>query len=433
MFRISGPNAFGAADKILRQKWSCSTSPAHTVHRAHVVSPESGRDIDDVIVTVFRAPHSYTGDDVVEISCHGGPVPMQGTLQAILSSGARMAEPGEFTFRAFMNGKLDLAQAQSVADMISAKTAQAHKAALDQHSGRLSKSIDDLRESLLFVVALIEASIDFPEDVGELDTDECSRRLNDAKNQIDSLLSTANRGILQREGAKLVLAGRPNAGKSSLMNALLGASRAIVTPVPGTTRDLIEETINIKGIPARIIDTAGIRKTDDLVEKLGVERSEASVDSSDLAIIVLDASQSLNEEDRAVILRVSSKPTLFVLNKIDIAERCQRESFLDEAIKVSALTGEGIEALEEAIAAKLLGDDSAEISGPVITHARQKNALLLAKQRIEEAEKTILSNMPSDFLAIDARGAISAIDEITGSSAGEDIVSEIFSKFCIGK
>jgi len=431
VFRISGTRAFSVADAVLSHKQSCAKSRTHTIHRAKVKSAD-GEIVDDALVSVFRAPHSYTGEDAVEISCHGGSIPMGRTLAAILEAGARMAHPGEFTFRAFMNGKLDLAQAESVADMIAAKTTQAHRTAMEQHSGRLSKEIGKIRDAILFVLAQIEASIDFPEDVGELSFERCKAQLLNARAMIDALLASADRGILQREGAKIVIAGRPNAGKSSLMNALLGDERAIVTPIPGTTRDLVEETLNIGGIPVRLIDTAGIRETSDLIEKIGVERSQKSVQNADLVLVVVDASRDLEDADNEFQALASKSPHLLIANKIDIASPSQRAGLAD-FIAVSALTGEGLEALETRIAGKLLGDASNDERAPVIAHSRQKNAIIGAKTSVENALSTIEKGLPADFLAIDARGAISSLDEITGITTADDVINEIFSKFCIGK
>jgi tRNA modification GTPase len=352
-------------------------------------------------------------------------------MQTLLASGARLADPGEFTYRAFMNGKMDLAQAEAVCDLINARTDEAHRAAIAQHDGRLSLAFNEVRDVLLGVLARIEASIDFPEDVGELDVEHCCQDLDAASRATVALLNTANRGILYREGARVVLAGRPNVGKSSLMNALLRTSRAIVTPIPGTTRDVIEEALNLQGIPVRLMDTAGLRETEDEIERLGVERTHSSVESADLLLIILDASNPLTCEDELILQRAKSRPHIVVFNKIDILSGAFPAPA--EALSVSALTGQGIDDLEDAVANRLLIGAAPSTSSAVVTHARHRNALLKARERIDDALTTIATEMPPDFLAIDVRGAIDAIEDVTGRSTGDDIINEIFSRFCIGK
>lgn len=431
VIRVSGQAAFQVADRILKHARPSQSYKGYTIHRAQAISANRGEPVDEVLVSVFHAPRSYTGEDMVEISCHGGPLPMRQTLQALLDAGARSAEPGEFTFRAFMNGKLDLAQAEAVCDLIEARTDEAHRAAMAQHDGRLSEAIRRIRDVLLGVLARIEASIDFPEDVGDLDVALCRSELLAASDQIAALLNTASRGILYREGARVVLAGRPNVGKSSLMNALLRTSRAIVTAIPGTTRDVIEETLNLQGVPVTLVDTAGVRETDDEVEKLGVELARSTMRAADLVLAVVDSSQPLQAADRELLEQATFGPCLIVANKSDLVS--ERAAMPPGSLAVSATTGDGLDALEDAIASRLLGGASPAVSGAMVTHARHRNSLARARDCIADAFETIAAEMPPDFLAIDVRGAIGAVEDVTGRSTADDIINEIFSRFCIGK
>ena len=321
VIRLSGPRAFAVADAVTERPKNapCHTYAGHTLHRAHVTDAQ-GETVDDVLLAVFHGPRSYTGEDVVEISGHGGPVPMRRVLSCLLAGGARLAGPGEFTQRAYLNGKMDLAQAEAVGDAIAAGTEEAHRLARRQGEGRLSAAVLSIRDRLLGVLARIEAGIDFPEDVGELDTEFCATELCEADSEIAALLATADRGILYREGLTLVLAGRPNVGKSSLLNALLRTARAIVTPIPGTTRDVIEETLNLRGIPLRAMDTAGLRETEDEVEKIGVQRTRETITSADFVLLVLDASVGETPEDAALRAMLADRPHLVVWNKWDLVE-----------------------------------------------------------------------------------------------------------------
>ena len=439
VFRVSGPNAFSVCDKVLRQRRQCETYAGHTLHRARVV--DGKETVDNVLIAIFHAPKSYTGENVVEISCHGGPVPMRRVLSLLLANGARMAEPGEFTLRAFLNGKMDLAQAEAVCDIINARTTQAHQLAQSLGAGALSQEVGRIRDLLLGDLARIEASIDFPEDVGELDYSLCRAELCRVEADLSALLATANRGILYREGAKVALVGRPNVGKSSLMNALLRVSRAIVTPIPGTTRDVIEETLNVKGIPVRLLDTAGLRETEDVVERIGVERTEESLAAADLVILVLDSSAGPNDEDLALLARIASRPHLIVCNKFDLIDSVPSSPADggrgpgDGGVLASALTGFGIDSLEEAIAGALLGSDTKPLESDraVISHARHRHALESALSHVRDAFETIDKTLPPDFLSIDVRGALTSLGEVTGQTATDDIINEIFSRFCIGK
>ena len=431
VIRVSGPEAFALVDRITWRPnhTPCAAFAGHTLHRADVVRP-GGEVIDDVLLAVFHAPRSYTGEDVVEISGHGGPIPLGEILSRLLAAGARPAEPGEFTQRAFLNGKMDLAQAEAVGDVIAAQTEQAHRLARRQTEGRLSRVVREAREIVLGVLARIEASIDFPEDVGELDGDACQEELASSQRVIADLLATADQGILYREGLKVVLAGRPNVGKSSLLNALLRTDRAIVTPVPGTTRDVIEEALNLRGIPVRVVDTAGLRETDDEVERIGVGRTRDSVSDADIVVLVLDATAGETIEDTLLRTEMSQRPCVLVWNKWDLL--ADREPPAD-GLALSAATGWNLAALEDALVSLALDGQAADPEGAFVTHARHKRALQAAQERLGDAQKTLAASLPADFVSIDVRGALDALGEITGETASEDVIAEIFSKFCIGK
>ena len=470
VIRVSGPRAYEIVDAATLPSRSWRTRRGHTLHRA-VIRKYPGGDIDDVLLALFHAPKSYTGEDVVEIHAHGGPVPLRNILALLYELGAREAKPGEFTLRAFLNGKLDLAQAEAVADIIAADTQEAHSLAKSQQSGDLSKQVEEIRGIILGVLARIEASIDFPEDVGELDMEACRVEIGSAADSIERLLSTADAGILYREGARVVLAGRPNVGKSSLMNALLRTDRAIVTPIPGTTRDVIEEAANIAGIRLRLVDTAGVRETVDAVERIGVERTRASLEAADVALLVLDATAGRTPEDDVILDGIEGVPVVTVWNKSDLVtypqplpegkgvrtpprpSPYQEEGVLRNltptlslerrggqrgnpplAVAVSALTGAGIDDLEKAIAEILLaGTPALDDMSVVVTHSRHRHALASAREHLANAIATIDDYLPADFISIDVRGALVDLGEITGATATEDIINEIFSRFCIGK
>lgn len=437
VIRLSGLRAFMIADAATRRPKdvSCGQHSGHSLHRAWVVE-ETGEAIDDVLLAIFHAPRSYTGEDVVEISGHGGPVPLRRILARLLELGARLAEPGEFTLRAFLNGKMDLAQAEAVGDTIAAQTEAAHRLAQRQGEGRLSAAVGLIRERLLGVLARIEAAIDFPEDVGELDTRFCQNELCVADGESAHLLATAERGILTREGLRLALIGRPNVGKSSLLNALLRTPRAIVTPIPGTTRDVIEETLNLRGIPLRVMDTAGLRETDDAVEQIGVARTRESLASADLVLLVLDAAAGETAEDAALRVELMGRPHLIVWNKWDLVT--DSPSPLNPegiTIAVSAATGWNLDVLENAIAERVLAGlpPPADAHAAVVTHARHRQALEMTRACLSDALTTLHAALPADFLAIDVQAALSALGQITGQTAPEDVISEIFARFCIGK
>ena len=459
--RISGPRAVEIASRLFRGSGRVEEFAGHTAHHGRLVTPAAktscqdgaphtepsakkaeGEPIDDVVLTLFRAPSSYTGEDVVEISCHGGIAILRRVLSAVLESGARLAEPGEFTKRAFLNGKLDLAQAEAVNDLIRAGTDRARRVALSQLDGALSSKVGAAREHILGVIAAIEAAIDFPDDVDEPDRSWLGSQIRAARELVESLLATFASGRIFREGLRVAIAGRVNVGKSSLLNALLRHSRAIVTPIPGTTRDVIEESLEIRGIPIVALDTAGLRSTDDPVEKIGVELAERTLDSADLVLIVLDVSEGITAEDLELVKRITDKPAIAVLNKIDLLPEEARSLATKEhlgrlgrslpAVQTSASSGQGIEELEDAIAEAAL---STELSGEgaMVTNVRHQQALQAALESIDHALETLSGSHPIDLLTVDLASARDSLGLITGETASEDLLDRIFSEFCIGK
>ncbi len=428
VIRVSGPSAFALVDAVSRRS-KCASGHGHTLHRNAILDAD-GSVLDDVLLSVFRAPRSYTGEDVVEISAHGSSLILGQILARLLESGARLAKPGEFTRRAFLNGKMDLAQAEAVSDLITAQTAQAQRLARRQSEGRLSQAVTSIRGEVLGVLAQIEATIDFPEEVGELNTVRCEAELDAAQAKIVGLLATADQGIITREGLSVVLAGRPNVGKSSLLNALLRSNRAIVTAVPGTTRDILEEILNLNGIALRISDTAGLRETEDEVERIGVARTRDSITGADLVLLVLDAATGETPEDAALRQSIADRPHLVVWNKWDLSAQDALPG--DGSVAVSALSGWNLDALEAAIMQKTLGN-AGGTENALVTHARHKQAVEAASAQISEAAQSLRSGLPADFASIDLRGALNSLGTITGETATEDVIAEIFSRFCIGK
>jgi tRNA modification GTPase len=439
IIRLSGPNSLSIADKIFKSKngKKPSSLPTYTTHYGHIV--RKGKRIEEVILTVMRAPRSYTREDIVEINCHGGIVPLKQVLDLVLEDGARMASPGEFTKRAFLNGRIDLSQAEAVVDLIRAKTEEASQVALAQLEGKLSEEVKKIREEIISLLAIVEAAIDFPEeDIERLSGKEMLKRTRKISQGLERLLSTAEKGKVLREGINTVIAGRPNVGKSSLMNAFLREKRVIVTPVPGTTRDTIEEIVNIEGIPLKVIDTAGIRKVRSVVEKAGVERSRLYLERADLVLLILDGSENLAREDRELIKKAKDRDLIVVINKIDLPQKIGLEKLKKllpgkRIIKISALYGNGLSSLEKYIGRMLW---KGKISSPqtvMVTRARHKEALLGAQESIKRVLESLKSKMSEEFLALDLKAALDNLGEIVGETTTEDILDKIFSEFCIGK
>lgn len=448
VLRVSGAESHNIADACFRlqQGKSINTLPGYTTRYGHLLDPKTQAVVDDGLITVFHAPRSYTGEDVVEISCHGGRATTQMVLGNLIKAGARLAEPGEFTQRAFLNGKLDLAQAEAVADLIRAETEGAQRLARRQLEGYLSRAVQSLRQELIGILAAIEVTIDFSDEVGELDYPNLQARISQARELVESLLETAEEGRILREGLRVTLVGRPNAGKSSLFNRLLRANRAIVTPQPGTTRDRLEESLLLDGIRVVLNDVAGIRETDDLVEREGVARAEETAQNSDIVLLVLDTSTGLTDDDRQVVQRLQSVPKermIVVLNKQDIAppmlrqemERVARAEVAATAfVQTSAANGEGIEELQEAMLAAMGREKTAvRHASAVVSNTRHREALTTALVSLQEAEITTINRLPGDFIAIDVRGGLDALGLITGETVTDDIIHRIFKDFCVGK
>jgi tRNA modification GTPase len=435
--RLSGPAALSIATRLFRSASGVDPAqfPSHTVHLGRAVEPETGQTIDVALLTPFRAPHSYTGEEVVEISGHGSSMALLRLLRAAQREGARLAEPGEFTRRAFLNGRMDLAEAEAVADLIRARTDASLRVAARQLEGRLSTVIRALRAELIALLAEIEAAIDFPEDVEPPPLEELTARLHAALSRIEQVLATADAGRLFREGAAVVIAGRPNVGKSSLLNALLGESRAIVTEIPGTTRDVIEEAVNIRGIPLRAIDTAGLRDTTDVVERIGVERSEQEIEAADLVLWVVDLSEPASTEDRQIRNRLRGRPLLVVANKADLPPRLDLVDLVGPGttvIRTVAPAGEGIDELEGAIAERLLGA-CVTSEDVLVSNARHRARLEAAAAALRQAIASIESGFEQAMVAVDLKIAAESLGEITGETVTEATITEIFARFCVGK
>jgi len=437
--RLSGSESFRIAEEIFRSRYgrSLASFPSHTINYGLIVDPETDETIDEVLLTPMRALRTYTREDIVEISCHSSRASLRRILELCLRRGARLAEGGEFTKRAFLNGRIDLAQAEAVIDLIKAKTDLSRQAAMNQLTGNLSAAVNSLRDEIKEMLAHIEAWVDFPEeDIEGLPYEEIIGRAEELSAQIDRLIESADRGKILRDGISVAIAGRPNVGKSSLLNALLREDRAIVTPIPGTTRDAIEESLNIKGIPIRLIDTAGIRITEDIVEKEGISRSWKFIDEADLILWVLDSSEMLSPEDEMILDRVNGRKAIAVLNKIDLESRINLENIKKcnlTLIEVSATKGWGLDDLEETIYRLFLGDEIAPKDQTLVTNIRHKDALRRAKESLLNVIETAKNGLSGEFIALDLRGSLGSLGEIVGETTTEDILDVIFSQFCIGK
>jgi tRNA modification GTPase len=432
--RLSGPEALAVAQQVFIPA-ARSTLDGVTSHKliyGHARDPQDGRIMDEALLVYMRAPRSYTGQDVVEIQGHGGPTPLRAILAACLAQGARMACEGEFTLRAFMSGRLDLAQAEAVLDIITSRTEAALRVAVNQLGGRLSGEVRQLRQGLLEALAYLEASIDFGEDVPEQDL---LPDLDALGERLGWLLGEAERGMVYRQGLRTAIVGRPNVGKSSILNRLLRAERAIVTPVPGTTRDTLEETLSIQGVPLVLTDTAGIAESQDLVEQLGIERSRRSIAQADLALVVFDGSIPPGPEDAEVAALVAGRPAVVAVNKSELAPTYAYAELLPHAphIVVSALTGEGLPELEQCLVETVFAGQAVATEEPVASNPRHRDALRRALAHVQDAGRAIQAGIPDDLVAIDVAGAVDALGAITGESASEDLLSTIFGRFCIGK
>lgn len=424
--RLSGSQARSIAEKLFDH---------HLSHRhltyGHINDPQSGEIIDEVLICYMAASHTYTREDIVEINCHSGPLVLQRILELLLGQGARLAHPGEFTLRAFLSGRIDLAQAESVVDIVQAKTAASLRLAVQGLKGRLSREIKTLRNELMSILAYLTARIDFPED--EIEERDISSSLTQTHRQLQELIATADTGMVYRQGVKTAIVGRPNVGKSSLLNQLLKEDRSIVTPVPGTTRDTIEEVVNLQNIPFVLIDTAGIARSNNLVEALGVERSRKAIEQADLVLWVIDASEPLSPADEEIMRLLGDKEVLVLANKCDLPQQASLEELPWAVVSISALTGEGIAELEKEMAGKVLKGKVYPSDAALVTNSRHKNALERAAKHLGQATAAREAAIPEDCIAIDLEAALSALGEITGETVQQELLETIFSQFCIGK
>ena len=437
--RISGSDAINIGNSIFRgiNTKQLNVGDNRKLIYGHIVEGEE--IVDEVLITYMKEPFTYTRENMVEIYCHGGIIPVRKVLELLLRSGARLAEPGEFTKRAFLNGRLDLSQAEAVMDIIESKTDKSYEVSLKQLEGSLSHKVRDIGDLLLAMIAHVEVSIDFPDhEVDEITYEEMIRDAKTVKEEIEKLLATADRGKILRDGLNTIILGKPNVGKSSLLNAILRENRAIVTDIPGTTRDIIEEFINIDGIPLKIVDTAGIRDTEDIVEKLGVDRAKDTVEMADLIIAVFDASRELTKEDYSIIELIKDKKTIALLNKSDL-KSAYDEEYLKKllngkhVISSSITTGVGVDLLENSIKDMFYSGQIEIDSGIIVNNMRHKNQLELAFKSIASALVDIEAGVPLDCIEVDLRNCWEDLGEITGDSVAEDIIDKIFAEFCLGK
>ena len=458
--RVSGPEAFAFVHPLLRQPGGCTDiPPSHLLTYGLIVDPTTEEIVDEVLAAFMCAPRTYTREDVVEIQGHGGPLVLQRILRLVLAQGARMANPGEFTLRAFLNGRLDLAQAEAVMDLIDAQTEAGQRLAMQQLRGHISTQLQEARQSILAVVARIEASIDFPEEeVPTPQPEELRSLITIGLRQVDALLAGSEQGRLYRQGLRTAIIGRPNVGKSSLLNALLRSERAIVTPIAGTTRDTVEEVANLRGIPLHLIDTAGITPSDDPLEQMGVQRSRSAAESADVVLLVFDGAEPLTGQDRKVseelkimgfgggadttlqesTVRGSLRPVVVVINKADRERRLEIEKVHcmwpgAPFVVTSTLSGEGLAELEETVANLVLAGKTLHSESALVTSARHQEALRLAAEHLQASLVPLDRGLPLDFVSIDLRAAYDALGEITGETASDDLLDKIFSEFCIGK
>lgn len=439
IIRISGPKSREIAGKIYRSKGGkkrIENVPSHTIQYGFICDEDE--IIDEVLVMVMDAPRSYTGENAVEIDCHGGVLAMKRVLETVVKYGARPAEPGEFTKRAFLNGRIDLSQAEAVIDVINAKNEYALKSSISQLRGNIQRVIKEIRQGIIYQIAYIESALDDPEHIS-IDGygDTLKGEISLLKEKLNGLLDTVREGKLMKEGIKTVIVGKPNAGKSSLLNLLVGEERAIVTDIAGTTRDILEETIVLHGISLRMIDTAGIRDTDDVVEKIGVKKAVENAKDADLILYVVDSSVPLDENDKEIIELLKDKKAIVILNKMDLQQQVTEEDLKEKTnhpvVAVSAKEEEGIEFLEAKIKEMFFEGNLSFNDEIYITNMRHKAAIEDAKRSLELVENSIEMQMPEDFFSIDLMNAYEALGSIIGESVGEDLVNEIFSKFCTGK
>jgi tRNA modification GTPase len=440
--RLSGDDAIEIADRLYSgpSEKQLTEVPSHTIHYGHIADPDTGQIVEEVMVSVLKGPKTFTREDIVEINCHGGIVTVNRVLQLALNHGARLAEPGEFTKRAFLNGRIDLSQAEAVMDLIRAKTDRAMNVALGQMEGRLSKLIQRLRQEILETLAHVEVNIDYPEydDVEEMTHSMLIEKATFVKNEIEKLLQTSQQGKILREGLSTVIVGRPNVGKSSLLNSLIHENKAIVTDIPGTTRDVIEEYVNVRGVPLRLVDTAGIRETEDIVERIGVEKSRQVLKKADLILLVLNYSEALSKEDEQLFEAVSGMDVIVIVNKTDLPQKADLKRVRDLAkdspvVTTSLLEEQGIDQLEESISSLFFEGSVGASDLTYVSNTRHIALLSQAKRTIEDALEAIEAGVPIDLVQIDLTRTWELLGEIIGDAVHESLIDQLFAQFCLGK
>ena len=438
--RLSGPEAVEIGDKLYKGKKQLKDVPSHTINYGHIIDPETDEVVEEVMISVLRAPKTFTREDIIEINCHGGILTINRILELTMTHGARMAEPGEYTKRAFLNGRIDLSQAEAVMDFIRSKTDRASKVAMNQIEGRLSDLIKQQRQSILEILAQVEVNIDYPEydDVEDATTEFLLAQSKKIKNEIDQLLETGTQGKIMREGLSTVIVGKPNVGKSSMLNNLIQDNKAIVTEVAGTTRDVLEEYVNVRGVPLRLVDTAGIRDTEDIVEKIGVERSRKALSEADLILFVLNNNEPLTEEDRTLYEVIKNEDAIVIVNKTDLERRLDIEEVKTmigdtPLIQTSMLKQEGIDELELQIRDLFFGGEVQNQDMTYVSNSRHISLLKQARQTIQDAIDAAEAGIPMDMVQIDLTRTWELLGEIIGESASDELINQLFSQFCLGK
>lgn len=437
--RLSGEDAIEIADRLYKGAKKLSDADSHTINYGHIIDPKTGETVEEVMVALMRAPKTYTREDIVEINCHGGIHTVNRVLQLTLNNGARMAEPGEFTKRAFLNGRVDLSQAEAVMDFIRAKTNEASKVANQQVQGRLKTYIEELRQSILNILAQVEVNIDYPEydDVEEATTSFLLSEAKKVSDNIDKLLKSSTEGRILREGLSTVIVGKPNVGKSSLLNYLIQDNKAIVTDVAGTTRDILEEYVNVNGIPLKLVDTAGIRETDDIVEKIGVERSREALKDAELILYVMNNNDELTPEDLELLESADDKKVIGIVNKLDLENKLDinylEEHFKIPLIKTSIINGEGVDDLENEIQEMFFEGSLSSADSTYVSNNRHINLLEQAKTAIEDAISSAEMDVPVDIIQIDLIKTWELLGEVIGEDVSEQLIDKLFSQFCLGK
>ncbi|HDC2804268.1 TPA: tRNA uridine-5-carboxymethylaminomethyl(34) synthesis GTPase MnmE [Staphylococcus aureus] len=438
--RLSGPQAVEIADKLYKGKHLLNDVPSHTINYGHIIDPESKEVVEEVMVSVLRAPKTFTREDIIEINCHGGILTINRVLELTMTYGARMAEPGEFTKRAFLNGRIDLSQAEAVMDFIRSKTDRASKVAMNQIEGRLSDLIKKQRQSILEILAQVEVNIDYPEydDVEDATTEFLLEQSKEIKQEINRLLDTGAQGKIMREGLSTVIVGKPNVGKSSMLNNLIQDNKAIVTEVAGTTRDVLEEYVNVRGVPLRLVDTAGIRETEDIVEKIGVERSRKALSQADLILFVLNNNEALTQEDYTLYEVVKNEDVIVIVNKMDLEQNIDINEVKDmigdtPLIQTSMLKQEGIDELEIQIRDLFFGGEVQNQDMTYVSNSRHISLLKQARQTIQDAIDAAESAVPMDMVQIDLTRTWEILGEIIGETASDELIDQLFSQFCLGK